>query len=310
MPARSFWIRAAVTGAVLALLFWKIDGAGALRALARLDPSYAVATLALLAVDRVVMVWRWIALLRATGQRVATKSAVWIYLVSSFVGSFLPAGVGADVARAYTLTQRTSDGGAAIASVAADRVLGLMSIILVGLVGAITWEGTDRFPIVIAGALTALAGCVTLLWADAWARSVIPTRLHPSLAVIRVFRYADALAAYRGHRGTLALVLALSIGVQLLRIAQAYLLGRGIDIDVPFDYYLVFMPIGLIGLLLPISISGFGAPQGLIVWLLLPAGVPEASALALSTLIVLTGIIGNVPGALLYLRTREQRTHR
>ena len=62
------------------------------------------------------------------------------------------------------------------------------------------------------------------------------------------------------------------------------------------------MPVGLIALMLPISISGFGAPQGLIVWMMSPLGVPEADAFALSTLIVLSGIIANAPGALLYLR--------
>ena len=74
---------------------------------------------------------------------------------------------------------------------------------------------------------------------------------------------------------TMLFVLGLSIGVQLLRIVQAYLLGQGIGITVPLGYYLVFMPIGLIALLLPISISGFGAPQGIIVWLLTPVGVPR-----------------------------------
>ena len=34
------------------------------------------------------------------------------------------------------------------------------------------------------------------------------------------------------------------------------------------------MPAGLIALMMPISLAGFGAPQGLIVWLLQPRGVP------------------------------------
>ena len=82
--------------------------------------------------------------------------------------------------------------------------------------------------------------------------------------------------------------------------SSGVLLGRGIGIEVPFSYYLLFMPIGLIALLLPISISGIGAPQGIIVWLLAPAGVPGPQALALSTLIVLSGIVANLPGAWLY----------
>ena len=46
------------------------------------------------------------------------------------------------------------------------------------------------------------------------------------------------------------------------------------------------MPIGLLMLLLPISISGFGLPQGVIVWLLGPSALPDAQSFALSTLIV------------------------
>jgi glycosyltransferase 2 family protein len=96
-------------------------------------------------------------------------------------------------------------------------------------------------------------------------------------------------------------VFAWSIGVQLLRIVQAYCLGLGIGIRVPFLYYLVFMPVGLLMLLLPISVSGFGVPQAMIVWLMQPLGVPAEQALALSTLIVLTGLAGNLPGLLLWI---------
>jgi hypothetical protein len=74
---------------------------------------------------------------------------------------------------------------------------------------------------------------------------------------------------------------------------------------VPFGYYLVFMPIGLLMLLLPVSVSGFGLPQGVIVWLMRPVGVPDTQSFALSTLIVLTGIAGNLPGAWLYVRGKK-----
>ena len=304
--SRSFWIRALITAGVLSLILWKVDGREALRAIARLDLRVLLLVGALLVVDRALMVWRWIALLRAAGQPISTKSATWIYLVSSFVGGFLPAGVGADLARAYTLTQRTSQGGAAIASVAADRLLGLISILLVGLFGAVSWQrGADGNTVLMSGAVLGVFASIAFLWADSWVRAVMPHALRERRIGIRALRYADALSAYRGHRGTIALVLTLSIGVQLLRILQAYLLGQGIGIDVPFGYYLVFMPIGLLALLLPISISGFGAPQALMVWLLTPVGVPEADAFALTTLVVLSGIVSNLPGAILYLRQKK-----
>lgn len=305
--AGSFGVRLLITVLVLGLLFSRLDLAATAAAIGRLSARSAIAVLALVALDRVVMIWRWIVLLRAAGQQISTKSATWIYLVSSFVGGFLPAGIGADLARAYSLTQRTAQGGAAIASVAADRLLGLVSIVLVGAAGAVAWKGgqSDSRSVLIAGAAVCAAASGAMLWADLWVGKLIPTSIRERRLGIRIMRYASALGAYRAHRGAMLMVLLLSICVQLLRIGQAYLLGRGIGIEVPFEYYLVFMPIGLIALLLPISVSGFGAPQGIIVWLLQPAGVPAADAFALSTLIVLSGIAANLPGALLYLRRKE-----
>jgi hypothetical protein len=296
---RSVWIRALVTVLVLALLLRKISFAETVQTLSRLRLEYAVAVLALVALDRIVMIWRWIILLRATGQQIATKSAAWIYLVSSFVGSFLPAGVGGDAARAYSLARRTSEGSAAFASVAVDRLLGLLSLVLIAAFGLIVARagptGAARGPLL---AICAVAGLVlgACLWSDRWMFGGVS----PVAAGLK--RLATAVGRYRGHRRALAVVLSLSVGVQLLRITQAWLLGRGLGIDVPFSYYLLFMPVGLVALMLPISVNGFGAPQGIIVWLLRPVGVASADAFALSTLIVLSGIVANLPGVWLYLR--------
>ena len=98
----------------------------------------------------------------------------------------------------------------------------------------------------------------------------------------------------------------LSVIVQIVRVTQAYVLGNGLGIDVDFSYYLAFMPVGILAILLPISIGGFGVAQGVIVWLLRPVGVPDAQSFALSTLYLLTGLVSTLPGALLYLRSRSR----
>ena len=303
--SRSLWIRSAITAIVLAIMLSRISVAEVLDVIARVRPEMVVSVLVLLAADRVVMIWRWIILLRATGQRIATKSAAWIYLVSSFVGGFLPAGIGADLARAYTLSQRTSETSAAAASVAVDRLLGLLSIVLVGIFGIVvggrwTRGSRDVWAFALAAAMVAI-GMAAVLWADRWIL-LVPVRWTQTAIGRRMQRLASALSEYREHRVALVSVSMLSIGVQLLRIVQAWLLGIGIGLTVPFAYYLFFMPIGLVALMLPISISGFGAPQGIIVWMLRPVGVADADAFALSTLIVLSGIVANLPGAWLYLR--------
>lgn len=305
-PSASTAFRALLTAACLAYLAVTIDLGEAAQALGRLSLAAAGIVLVLLALDRVIIIWRWLILIRASGHQVAAKSVAWIYLVSSFIGIPTPAGMGGDALRAYVLSQRTSAGGAAVASVAADRLLGLTAILLVGLCGALFWKhGEQARLILISATMICLFASVTFLWAGNFVRAVLPGGVAERRIGVRLMRYADALSAYRHQRTALLSVLALSVTVQVLRIVQAYVLGRGIGIDVDLSYYFVFMPIGLIGLLLPIHISGFGLPQGLIVWLLLPVGVPEADALALSTLIVLSGILSNLPGAVLYLRSRR-----
>ena len=300
----SSWVRGLLTAGVLLLLATRIDLRASLEALLRLTPATGAAVLALLAVDRAIMIWRWYSLLRATGTRIALKSAAWIYLVSSFAGSYTA--LAGDAARALTLAQRNTDGHAAVASVGVDRLMGLISIVAIGLAGAIAGGRTaaEGTPALVAMILVMAAVTTLLLFADQWVRTAVPPAWRSSGAVGRILRLADAFARYRGHGSTLAFVFLLSVLVQVLRVLQAYLLGRGIGIDVELAYYLLFMPLGLIALMLPISIGGFGAPQGLIVWLLKPRGVPEPDAFALSTLIVLSGIVANLPGALLYLRRR------
>lgn len=305
---RSTWVRLAITVAILAWMATRIDMGEALRALLAVHPLALVIVAALVACDRVVMIWRWVLLLRATGAPIRTRDAARIFLVSSFVGGFLPAGVGGDAARAWSLAQHTDRRSEAVASVAIDRVLGVVALAMLGAIGALVWSrfvSPELRTWVMAVAVAALAGSLGVVWADRVAALALRGPWRHARAGRYAWRLAEAIGQYRRQPGVLGGVLALSLLVQVLRVLQAWALGLGLGLAVPFAYYLVFMPIGLLMLLLPISVSGFGVPQGVIVWLLQPQGVPAASAFALSTLIVLSGIAGNLPGAWLYLRRRR-----
>ena len=299
----SWWLRLAITAGILAWLSTRIDMAAAVSAVARVSRPHLFLVLALVAVDRTVMIWRWVLLLRAANISIATSVAARLFLTSSFVGSFLPAGVGGDATRAYGLARLTARSGDALASVVVDRVLGVLSLAALGAAGLAVWTPGGVEPWRLGVALTVLAvACVTAFWADAILRAALPARRHGGPVVRRLLRLADAVAHYRGHGQALASVMAWSIVVQVLRVVQAYVLGLGLGLTVPLAYYLLVMPLGLLVLLLPISVSGFGVPQGVIVWLLRPVGVADTAAFALSTLIVLTGLAGNLPGLALWLR--------
>src|SRR4029453_2319476 len=131
----------------------------------------------LVACDRAVMIWRWVLLLRSSGSPVTAGVATRIFLVSSFLGSFLPAGVGGDAARAYQLMRHTSRGGEAVASVAIDRYLGTVALMLLGVAGAASSAGlvppAQRQWLVAAALLITLAS-VGVFWLDRVVDRVMP----------------------------------------------------------------------------------------------------------------------------------------
>ena len=301
--AGSTWLRLLITVGILAYLASEIDMGEAARAVISIRPGYLAAVLALVAVDRMVMILRWVLLLRASGVAIEAPRAATIFLVSSFVGSFLPSGIGGDAARAYGLSRADATGSEALASVVVDRLLGIVSLALMGGVGLLAWRpnGTVAWaPIALASAI--LMASAALFWTDVIMRQLLPASWLEHGLLRRLQRAGDAVGRYRHRGGALVHVLFWSVVVQLLRIVQAYLLGLGLGITVSFSAYLLFMPLGLLMLLLPISVSGFGLPQGVFVWMLRPLGVPDVQSVALSTLIILTGLAGNLPGLVLWLR--------
>ncbi|HYE84853.1 MAG TPA: hypothetical protein VEA16_00760, partial [Vicinamibacterales bacterium] len=68
-------IRLVITAIILAILAMGIDMSLAARAIAGIEPRYLLAVLGLVAVDRCVMILRWILLLRARDIRVSSGEA-------------------------------------------------------------------------------------------------------------------------------------------------------------------------------------------------------------------------------------------
>ncbi len=137
---------------------------------------------------------------------------------------------------------------------------------------------------------------VSLFWLDRVVDVLMPASWRGANISRRLRSAAGAMGRLPASSATLLRVLMLSFAVQLLRIAQAYVLGLGLGIAVPVPVHLVFIADqGCCCCCCPVSISEFGLPQGAIVWLLRPMHVPDPQSFALSTLIVLSGLAGNLP---------------
>lgn len=299
-------LRVIVAAALTAFILWQANPSEVLRRAAPADWRWIGAAVALVLVDRTLMAYRWMVLLCALspGSRPPFGAVMRIFFVSTFVGTFLP-GVGGDLYRAYSLSRLRVVGVESAASVLMDRVLGALSVVIVGVVAVASTRSVVTIGGVLPTLVIASAACLSValvvfseragaaaLWTVLWLRNDRLQRLGAGLI--------DAVRRYARHHGELANVLVSSIAVQIIRVIQAYCLGRALGIDVGFALYFAFIPVIMLIMLLPITVNGLGTGQAAFQWLFSTVGVPAADAVALSLLFIALGIVGNLPGGLLY----------
>jgi uncharacterized protein (TIRG00374 family) len=305
--------RLAVAGGLTAYILWRSHPRDVLAAAAGADWRPLAVAVLLVLVDRILMAYRWIVLLYTLdpADRPALSEIMRIFFVSTFLGTFLPS-IGGDAVRVYGIAKLHVRSEDAVASVFMDRMLGIASLFLMALFGLTLARDLASNWVIIASLGVAAAAClVTLLLvfsqrADV-VMSMILTRLPGALRHAGQ-RVLVSIQRYAAHHAQLAKVLVCSLAVQILRILQAYYLGRGLGIEAPLGTYFAFLPLILLVMLLPVTVSGLGTGQAAFLWFFARAGVSAAAVFALSMLFIGLGIVGNLPGGILYaFGPREKR---
>jgi uncharacterized protein (TIRG00374 family) len=307
-------VRLGFAGGLTAYILWKSHPRDVMAAASGAHWGPIALAILLVLVDRTLMAYRWVALLYALrpDSRQQFTAVMRIFFVSTFVGTFLPASVGGDAVRSYQVTKLNVSGGDAVASVFMDRMLGVASILIMAVAGLLIVRDLATSRIVVAGLMATAAICgatVLLIFSERVAKLIVTVlEAIPVAALHRVgSRIIESVRKYASHPRPLLAVLACSVGVQILRIVQAYYLGLGLGVTASPSAYFGFVPLILLVMLLPVTISGLGTSQAAFVWFFGQAGVPAASAFALSVLFVALNVVGNVPGALLYLAGPKTR---
>lgn len=242
---------------------------------------------------------RWQIILAAQGVRLSTVSAYLSYWGSVFLGVVTPGRVG-EFARIFHVTEEQGASRALVfSSVLAERLFDLYLLLIVGALAlaAITGGGVEVVVIVVivvGGAipLAAVVSDTVFGWIETpvnWARARagrLPWRLFDLLVEVR-----------RGLRSVNGPVLLastlLTIASYALFFTQAYLVARSAGIDAGFVTVSLVMALGSLVAVLPVSISGLGTRDAVIVAYLGAEGIAGDAALGFSLLIFLVFAVGS-----------------
>ncbi|OPZ15925.1 MAG: hypothetical protein BWZ10_01604 [candidate division BRC1 bacterium ADurb.BinA364] len=266
-----------ITAAILAILFRDAKGAAATLLHPRWPTALAAAALTIL--FPFCMALRWAAVLWACGYRLSYLRAAAVTMAAWPLGTLTPSKTG-DVAKAFCIRQ-TAPLAAGLGSVATERALDVVVLLLLSLGGALALGERAIALFAALGLLAAAAG---------WAAVALGFRLPvgPKLAA-KLERFGETARVLLRRPGYLALSALAAAANWLLSIWQTQWLYRAYGIEVSFSYVCAALPVAIFIGLLPLTLAGMGTRDKAMMALFARAGAPEPVSLSVGVLYSLCG---------------------
>lgn len=273
-----------------------------------------------------LQIYRWYLLVRALDLPFEVRNAYRLSLVGIFYNTFIPGSVGGDLVKAYFIAHAHPERKSrAVASVIADRALGLFGLILfVAVLGSAAWALGDarisanpdlqKIVKVTAGIATASVLGFLLL-------GLLPSR--------RVDRFAGRLKAvpklghtlaemwyavwmYRQRLKVMALGVVLSAASHFGLVFAFHCASQVFPPTAPgqepasLSEHMVIAPIGFIAQAIPLTPGGVGVAEGVFAWLYKLSGRPvERGIIARLSLRLVEWLIA-LSGYLVFLSMRAE----
>jgi uncharacterized protein (TIRG00374 family) len=259
------------------------------RLIINVDPLYILVVFSLHTLDRCLMTFKWLLLLRSRKLYLPFVQGLKIYCAAMVWGMFLPATVGADAIRAFHTSRIGLDSDAVLASIVVERMVGVLSGLSLGILSLIllsTRAPLDaQFEAVwwLSGAM--LAGGL-FLFAGSFSKAtfhLIHDRLLERFQETRIMRrlrhFHVTYQTYWNSKRILAVFFGLTFVEQLVPVINVWLLAWGLGFELSFLYAAMAVPLALLVSWIPISLSGLGVYEGALILLLSPAGISSTQAL-------------------------------
>lgn len=251
----------------------------------------------------VTSAWKWQISLRIHGLSWGFPGLSKILLIGLFMNNFLPSAIGGDIYRVYRTMPRDGQKSRAVSAVLLDRVMGLLSLFLVGALGALIlypqqWDPRFGLLAIVLVAPPLLAAIFPLVFRLALFRPMFDKigrvkKLEPLVTNTRLIFGDKQGVAKLVWVSVLFHILAVT-AISLL-FAAAHAPGLWAESAVADTTYATVA-------LLPISINGLGVQEGSFAFTAQQLGISFSHAVIVSLILriiaLLTGLIG---GGLVFL---------
>ncbi len=243
---------------------------------------------------------KWKLVLKSQGKELPLEEATRIYLIGLFISNITPGKIG-DFAKSFYLKDRVGL-TTGIASIILDRLMDVGILVGFAAVASISFiylYNVTVIPISIVLLLSlAFALAVIFLFREKYVKMllrpvfklVVPERHRTGISV----GFSEVFASVKSIRARpLIFFFSLALGcvIWLLSALFLYLLSTALSIGVPIGVILLAFPLMSLADLLPISFSGIGTREAVLIFIFSLFSISPESAVALSTLVFFSGYV-------------------
>jgi glycosyltransferase 2 family protein len=309
-PVIIFLLKLLVSFGLLGYFLSRVHPERFLHTFASANYSWIALALTVYLLAQAMSAVRWAVLVRPLGIATPLKDLVKYYLIGMFFNLFAPGTVGGDVSRVYYLVRDEAahaEGRGvttmhAAMSVLMDRAIGMVVLVWLGAAGLLLFP---RY------AVPHTVRMVTFLFAFGLAlavllvpllRRLLPQDSHPIVVKARLL-----LRSYRMQRRALAEATLLSIVVHLIQTWMHVIMGRALDLNLPFAFCLILYPLVGTFAAIPVSLNGLGLREGGYVYLLAVIGIGTEKGIAFGLLLFLIVALDSLIGGLVFLLQKSAK---
>jgi hypothetical protein len=221
------------------------------------------------------------------------KKAIQINFIGVFFNNFLPGFTGGDVVRAYYVAKGSNQKTKAIVAVLMDRILGMTALILIGCTALIFHLKKPEFFIPSCVIFFSLAACsIGFLGVFFLPEKFYKDR--PGILFLVIKSFCDYRIFWKMLLYSLGISLVVHIFCNIGIFGFALCLGIA---NIPWFVFFVYVPVGLLIMALPISISGWGVGEAAFGFLFSQVGLPFEQGVMLSLLMRLAHLEVGLVGA-------------
>jgi len=299
-------LRVAISVALIGFVLFKVGIGNALSQFRYANLPFIGLAALLFLISNLFGAGQWSLLLRVQKIRLPLRHLVSLYFVGVFFNNFMVGNIGGDAVRIYFTSKLTKDTGGAFAGTFSDRFIGLLTLTGFSFLSfflAPEFEGSSTVFILILCIILGLSFVVALSVSQTVGKPVAklvaifgPEKLKSQLKGIR-----QGLLQYRSQGRLLGRVFILSLGIQILRITVHYVIGLSLGINVPFRYFLIFIPLIAVFSAIPVSFGGLGVREGFGVFLFGRLGVDTSLAFSMELLAYLVCLLASLPGGVIFI---------